>query len=71
MRGLRLSAPATHGDSLRLGDRAVGSIGSSALHPTLGPIALAVVRREAQPGETILVGDDEAPAEVVDLPFVA
>ncbi len=70
LRGLRLSAPAAHGDPLRLGDRPVGSVGSSALHPTLGPIALALVRREAQPGETILVGGDGAPAEVVDLPFL-
>jgi folate-binding protein YgfZ len=71
LRGLRLSAPAAHGDSLRLGERAVGSVGSSALHPTLGPIALALVRREAQPGDTVLVGDTAAPAEVVELPFRA
>ncbi len=69
LRGLRLSAPAAHGEPLRLGERAVGSIGSCALHPTLGPIALALVRREAQPGETVLVGDSAAPAEVLDLPF--
>ncbi len=69
LRGLRLSAPATHSDPLRLGERAVGSVGSSALHATLGPIALALVRREAQPGETVLVGDGAAPAQVVELPF--
>jgi len=70
LRGLRLSAPALHGDPLRLGDRQVGTIGSSALSPALGLIALALVRREAQPGDTVLVGDPAAaPAQVVELPF--
>ena len=49
LRGLRLSAPAEAGEPLRLADREVGRIGSVADSPRLGPIALALVRREAEP----------------------
>jgi folate-binding protein YgfZ len=69
LRGLRLSAPAGHEDPIRLGDREVGRIGTAALSPARGPIALAIVRREASPGDTVAVGDDGAEAEVVELPF--
>jgi folate-binding protein YgfZ len=69
LRGLRLSAPAARGDELRLGDRAVGAVGSVAVSPVHGPIALALVRREAEPGATIDVGGDGTTAEVVELPF--
>jgi folate-binding protein YgfZ len=68
LRGLRLSEPATKGEPIRLGEREVGAIGSSCVSPRFGPIALAVVRREAPPGTTVTVGDD-AEAEVVQLPF--
>jgi folate-binding protein YgfZ len=69
LRGLRLSAPAEPGQPLRLGDREVGAIGSAALSPALGPIALAIVRREADLGSQLTVGDGQASAEVVELPF--
>ena len=69
LRGLRLSEPAEHGAVLRLGEREVGRVGTATVSPALGPIALAVVRREAEPGDTVLVGDSAAPAEVLDLPF--
>jgi tRNA-modifying protein YgfZ len=69
LRGLRLSGPAAHGDSIRLGDREVGTIGTVALSPARGPVALAIVRREASPGDTVAVGDEGAEAEVVELPF--
>jgi tRNA-modifying protein YgfZ len=71
LRGLRLSAPAERGDPLRLGDREVGTIGSAALSPAFGPIALAVIRREAGEGDELTVGDRTAVAEVVQLPFRA
>src|SRR5918992_2363399 len=67
LRGLRLSAPAGRGDVLRLGDRVVGAVGSTCVSPALGPIALALVRREAAPGDTLRAG--ETTAEVVGLPF--
>ncbi|MCW3019192.1 MAG: folate-binding protein YgfZ, partial [Solirubrobacterales bacterium] len=71
LRGLRLSAPAAPGDELRLGERPVGGVGSAVLSPRLGPIALALVRREAAPGSTVSVGEAGASAEVLELPFPA
>ena len=69
LRGLRLSAPASSGERLLLGDREVGSVGSSCVSPRLGPIALALVRREASPGDSVSVGSDGVTAEVVEPPF--
>jgi folate-binding protein YgfZ len=71
LRGLRLSAPAAHGDSLLLGEREVGTIGTVCLSPSLGPIALAIVRREAEEGDRLTVGDGGVTAEVGALPFSA
>jgi tRNA-modifying protein YgfZ len=42
-------------------------VGSACVSPTLGPIALALIRREAEPGARVAVGEGEA--EVVELPF--
>jgi folate-binding protein YgfZ len=67
LRGLRLTGPAATGTPLRLGEREVGRLGTVVDSPRHGPIALALVRREAQPGDTLAAGDVEA--EVVDLPF--
>ena len=69
LRGLRLAEPASTGDVLRLGERAVGTLGSAVVSPALGPVGLALVRREAQPGDTVAVGEREVSAEVVELPF--
>jgi folate-binding protein YgfZ len=69
LRGLRLSAPAVPGEQLLLGERVVGSVGSAALSPRLGPIALALVRREAEPGALVSVGEAATSGEVVELPF--
>jgi folate-binding protein YgfZ len=71
LRGLRLSALAAPGDELRLGERPVGRVGSAVLSPRLGPLALALVRREAAPGSTVRVGEAGASAEVLELPFPA
>ena len=71
LRGLRLSAPVAPGAPLRLGEREVGRLGSVVTSPRFGPIALAIVRREAEPGATVAVGDDGVSAEVVELPFAA
>ena len=68
--GLRLSAPADPGATLRLGDREVGAIGSACISPARGPIALAIVRREAELGDQLKV-EDGLTAELVDLPFAA
>src|SRR5215203_1779342 len=69
LRGLKLSGPAAQGDPLRLGEREVGRLGSVVESPVHGRIALALVRREAAPGDSLAVGDDGVRAHVVDLPF--
>ena len=69
LRGLRLSAPASHGDPLLLGEKEVGTIGTACISPAHGPIALAIVRREAAEGERLAVGDGSVTAEVAGLPF--
>jgi folate-binding protein YgfZ len=71
LRGLRLSAPAATGEELRLGERVVGRVGSSVVSPGLGPIALALVRREAELGATVAVGEHGTTAVVVELPLQA
>ena len=68
LRGLRLSEPAPTGAQLRLGEKVVGRLGSAVVSPRLGPIGLALVRREAAPGDTVEV-EGGTTAEVVDLPF--
>jgi folate-binding protein YgfZ len=69
LRGLVFSEPVAAGQELRLGERTVGRITSTALSPKLGPIGLALVRREAEPGSVVSVGEDGATAEIVELPF--
>ena len=69
LRGLRLSAAAQPGAVLLLGEKEVGRLGSAAISPALGPIGLAILRREAEPGAELSVGEDGVKAVVVDLPF--
>jgi tRNA-modifying protein YgfZ len=71
LRGLRLSGDAEAGAELRLGEKTVGILGSVAVSPVHGPIALALVRREAEPGAVVEVGASGTTAEVVDLPFAS
>jgi len=68
-RGLRLSKPVPAGAELRLGERAVGRLSSTAVSPTYGPIGLGLVRREAEPGTSVSVGEHGASAEIAELPF--
>ena len=49
----------------------MGRLTSAVLSPTHGPIGLALVRREAEPGASVSVGEHGACAEVVELPFAA
>jgi folate-binding protein YgfZ len=69
LRGLKLSGVAAPGASLRLGEKEVGTLGGAVVSPALGPIGLAIVRREAEPGTELTVGEDGVTAEVVALPF--
>ncbi|MEZ4318860.1 MAG: glycine cleavage T C-terminal barrel domain-containing protein [Myxococcota bacterium] len=69
--GLRLSGDAAPGTDLIAGGKKVGRLGSSAQHPTLGLIALGVVRNEsAAPGTRLeLDGGSAGGADVVSLPM--
>jgi folate-binding protein YgfZ len=67
LRGLRLSEPVATGEPLRLGEREVGRVGTSVVSPAHGPIALALVRREAAPGDQVMAS--EVAATVTELPF--
>jgi folate-binding protein YgfZ len=69
LRGLRLSTPVATGAPLILGDKEVGRVGGSCVSPVHGPIALAILRRDAEPGAELAVGEDGVTARVVDLPF--
>lgn len=69
LRGLSLTVPAQTGQELWSEERMVGRLGSVASSPRFGPIALALVRREVEPGATVGVGEDRAPARVSELPF--
>jgi folate-binding protein YgfZ len=69
LRGVRLSAPTQTGDEIVFGGRTVGRLGSVTDSPQHGPLALALVRREAPPGSHVAVGADQVQAVVVELPF--
>jgi folate-binding protein YgfZ len=69
LRGLRFSTAAAPGEPVRVGEKEVGTVGSAAVSPALGPVGLAILRREAEPGATVTVGEDGVTAEVVALPF--
>jgi folate-binding protein YgfZ len=71
LHGLRLAEPVSRGDEIRLGERVVGEVGSTAVSPAHGPIALAVVRREAEPGALVSVGPSGVEGRVTELPFAA
>jgi tRNA-modifying protein YgfZ len=71
LRGLKLSGTeaARPGETISLGEKEVGRLGSVGVSPAFGPIGLAILRREAEPGTTVAVGEDGVTAEVVGLPF--
>ncbi len=68
LRGLRSAELLTIGAELALDERSVGTVTSSVRSPRFGPIALALVRREAPIGSIVRAGD-EHDAVVSDLPF--
>lgn len=59
-----------HGDPVELEGRAVGTVGSAARHHELGPIALAVVKRNTPVDAELLAGGVAAAQEVVVDPEV-
>lgn len=72
LRGLRFEGPAEAGDTVRLGERELGKVGTAVLSPATGRIGLAILRKEAEPGSTVTVETDsgETEATVVETPFV-
>jgi folate-binding protein YgfZ len=68
LRGIRLQRAVASRDPVILGGRDIGNVGTAVLSPGEGPIALAILRREAQPGARVEVGDAVG-GEVVDVPF--
>ncbi|HJR42064.1 MAG TPA: glycine cleavage T C-terminal barrel domain-containing protein [Gemmatimonadaceae bacterium] len=74
LRGLlcgRAEPPPSRAELSDSSGKAVGDVRSSALSPRLGAIALAMVRREVEPGTTVAVRWEggEATADVTPLPF--
>jgi folate-binding protein YgfZ len=67
LRGLRLTEPAERGAPITFGEKEVGVVGSAVVSPALGPLALALIRKEASPGDEVHVGGSTA--TVVTLPF--
>lgn len=57
LRRLRPSEPVAAGDPVLAGDREVGVIGTAVISPAEGPLALAILRREVEPGDEVRVGD--------------
>ncbi len=73
LRGLELAVPVPPGTALVNGERQVGRVTTAAVSPDLGPIALALVRREVDPGAALLARPEDgeaASARVIALPFV-
>ena len=68
---LRLSAPPARARSCAWASAPSGISRARLLSPVHGPIGLALVRREAEPGATISVGERGVSAEVIELPFAA
>jgi len=66
--GLEVSEPVGTGEPLHLGAKQVATVLSSVVSPARGPIALALVRREASLGDE-LATPGGATARVVELPF--
>jgi folate-binding protein YgfZ len=70
LRGLELPWPAPAAPAaVRREGRELGRLTSVASTPDLGAIGLAVLRREASPGEPVEVEGAAGPARVVELPF--
>ena len=73
LRGLRFAERVKPGTVLTDGERELGKVTTVVLSPAEGWIGLAVVRREASPGDLVEASTDGGPVrtEVVELPFPA
>ncbi len=57
LRLLSPERPVEVGDPVTVDGREVGTVGTAVLSPARGPLALAILRREAEPGDDVVVGD--------------
>ncbi len=65
LRRLRAEAPLEAGAAVRLGERELGTIGTAVLSPAGGWQALAVLRREAEPGAEVETPTATAKVEAI------
>jgi folate-binding protein YgfZ len=73
LRGLCAATLAPGDAQVFAGDAIVGTVRSRAVSPRLGPVALAMMRREVEPGATVTLrfASGDVSATVVALPFPA
>lgn len=71
LRGVHSAIAIPRGAELRLGDKPVGNVRSSVVSPRVGPIALAMVRREVEPDAEVSARWEggETRARLRELPF--
>ena len=69
LRGLRMSAAVSAGEPVMSDDKEVGRLSTSVTSPRLGPIGLAILRREVEEGDQLVIGGEAVGAAVVELPF--
>jgi folate-binding protein YgfZ len=67
LRRLRSSEPLEAGAEVRLGERVLGTLGTAVLTPAGDWQALAILRREAEPGTEVEVGEAKAAATVEEI----
>lgn len=58
LRLLEPEEPVAAGDPVHAGEREVGTVGTAVVSPARGPLALAILRREAEPGAKVTIGAD-------------
>jgi folate-binding protein YgfZ len=56
------------GDTVRAGERAVGRVGTVAIHHELGPIALALLKRSVEPATLLQAGSASASIDPASVP---
>ncbi len=59
LRRLVSARPLAAGERVLLGERSLGEVGTAVVSPARGPLALAILRREAEPGAEVSVGHRE------------
>jgi folate-binding protein YgfZ len=57
LRRLRSESRLEAGAPVSLGEKRIGTVGTAVISPAQGPLALAILRREAEPGSEVSVGD--------------